>query len=455
MLDNEVFFIESPKAMSIKDFEEDAFSRFFPIEPTESEDNIILDNLYFLRRLNSNDSCNSLKSIQNKNKSEMKKEDILDDFELFYNEFANTKGNNEINPDKEKNNSPLFEKNLAGEEAKLVYSYVEDEIMILIENQKSNKKLEKEKTFKVVKDLKKKNYLENKKKMLIRQDEPNYKSKIHQRKQNKIQEDINNKFFPFTPGSGLVMHSNKNNKQNVFYEKDYNEEKTIEETRNIIDPINNGNDNCHFIFMTKKYYVAPDGKKKRIKKSRKFKSDDIRKKIKSRFHKTLKNIINENLKKAGSKELFDFFPQCFLGNVTRKANSKYIDLTYKELLSTNFLNEFKKEGNSDDKSSKSKFNKNIKILEYLKKNPNISKKSGFDLIKNMKYKDILNNYFNSKQFEDSIIQLKEENESPEYILRYINKAKNFVNFYTNENDNICENKEKENIREEESNDEDD
>ena len=166
MLDNEVFFIESPKAMSIKDFEEDAFSRFFPIEPTESEDNIILDNLYFLRRLNSNDSCNSLKSIQNKNKSEMKKEDILDDFELFYNEFANTKGNNEINPDKEKNNSPLFEKNLAGEEAKLVYSYVEDEIMILIENQKSNKKLEKEKTFKVVKDLKKKNYLENKKKCL-------------------------------------------------------------------------------------------------------------------------------------------------------------------------------------------------------------------------------------------------------------------------------------------------
>ena len=34
---------------------------------------------------------------------------------------------------------------------------------------------------------------------------------------------------------------------------------------------------------------------------RKYKPDDIRKKIKARFHKSIKNIINDNLRKAGSK----------------------------------------------------------------------------------------------------------------------------------------------------------
>lgn len=46
----------------------------------------------------------------------------------------------------------------------------------------------------------------------------------------------------------------------------------------------------------------------KLKQKRKYKPDDIRKKIKSRFHKSLRNIINENLKKAGSKHFFFFAP---------------------------------------------------------------------------------------------------------------------------------------------------
>ena len=38
---------------------------------------------------------------------------------------------------------------------------------------------------------------------------------------------------------------------------------------------------------------------------RKFKPDDIRKKIKARFHKTIKNAINEFLKFTGSEKFFD------------------------------------------------------------------------------------------------------------------------------------------------------
>ena len=69
-----------------------------------------------------------------------------------------------------------------------------------------------------------------------------------------------------------------------------------------------------------------------IKKKRKFKPDDIRKKIKARFHKSIKNIINENLKKAGAKVLFDFIPQSFIGNVSKKINNSVLNYTYKDIL---------------------------------------------------------------------------------------------------------------------------
>ena len=52
----------------------------------------------------------------------------------------------------------------------------------------------------------------------------------------------------------------------------------------------------------------------RLKHKRKYKPDDIRKKIKARFHKSIKNIINDNLKKAGSKHFFSFLPQIFISS---------------------------------------------------------------------------------------------------------------------------------------------
>ena len=78
-----------------------------------------------------------------------------------------------------------------------------------------------------------------------------------------------------------------------------------------------------------------------------------------------------------------------------------------------------------------KYKKNIKVLNYLENNPDICKRSGFDLIKDKKYKDILNIYFTSAEFENSLFILKKENESSEYIQEYINKAKNYVSFYSN------------------------
>ena len=55
--------------------------------------------------------------------------------------------------------------------------------------------------------------------------------------------------------------------------------------------------------------------KKRQRKIRKYKPDDIRKQIKARFHKTLKNILNYKLKTACSTLFFYFLPQSFISNI--------------------------------------------------------------------------------------------------------------------------------------------
>ena len=183
-------------------------------------------------------------------------------------------------------------------------------------------------------------------------------------------------------------------------------------------------------FYTKKYSVKDDGKIRKIPKGRKFKSDDIRKKIKSRFHKELKNILNKNLKKCGSKKFFDNLPQCFISSVSKINNSQYLNLTFKELLSIDFSQNSSHDDCLTNKIAYKKYLKNKEILNYLEQNPEISKLSGFKIVKDKKYKDLLKNYFNSAQFEQSILQLKKEKESSEYIIKYITKAKNYVDFYS-------------------------
>jgi hypothetical protein len=182
-------------------------------------------------------------------------------------------------------------------------------------------------------------------------------------------------------------------------------------------------------FTTRKYFIDSNGKKKRMKKKRKYKPDDIRKKIKARFHKLIKNIINENLKKAGSNKLFDFIPQCFIGNVSKKLNNEALNLTYKEILSIDYINQINISECSNNKVDHIKYLRNKEVLNYLEKHPDICKRSGFDIIQNMKYKDLLKFYFNSSQFENSINQLKAENETCDYIQEYIYRAKTYLKFY--------------------------
>ena len=218
-----------------------------------------------------------------------------------------------------------------------------------------------------------------------------------------IKAKINDKCFPFTIGKGILT-------------EDINSDKVKQYMQNTT-------------FRTDK-----ERNKKRGKKQRKYKPDNIRKKIKVRFHKKIKNILNENLKNAGSKELFSFLPQFFIGNISKKFNYQYMNTTFEELLSIDFSSFQEKYPNKD--CDHNQFDKNKKILEYLENNPEISKISGFDKMKKMKYRDLLCAYFSSLEFEQSIEQLEEEKEVAEYIQEYIYLAKSYIEYFTSSDGNL-------------------
>ena len=468
---HETFFSESFKSDS--DQEEEMNKIFSPFaQKLDLEKDDSLDDLVYVNKPRLN---KDIKPIESKPKIPVPNENdllIMDDYDDLYNQIL---GKNEVNSINENNDidKPLFASHFNIHENRFKSPIFEDKEEIFIHIENLNQKLEKapkEQIFLVEKEKNNSNIDKNEKSQLNLKQEISPKKK-RKKKRSREKKDLKDEYFPFTPGKGIINcsfngnepppstgipssldsspesdHPNRKNlippnKERLFEFENKNknnkgsnkdeskEERANEETCNCIEHINTPNDFI-FKFKTKKYFVSENGKRKRVKKKRKFKPDDIRKKIKARFHKTIKNIINENLKKAGSKELFDFLPQCFIGNISKKTNSKCLELTYKQLLSTDFIAELNKQDHKNRNVDHNKYKKNIEVLNYLEKNPDICQRSGFDLIKDRKYKDILKIYFSSAQFENSLIQLKNEKESSEYIQEYINKARTYVSFYS-------------------------
>ena len=219
--------------------------------------------------------------------------------------------------------------------------------------------------------------------------------------------------FPFDSLEGI----------NLKLDMELNEEENVEKETDDFKQLNK------LKFKTKRYYLNENGKKRIIKKGRKYKPDDIRKKIKVKIHKTLKTIMNNNLKKAGSFKFFKYLPQLFIGNISQKFNYNYLEFTYKDLLLTDFTicgKEYK-----NKKIDYNNYLNNKSTVEYLERNSEISINSGFDLIKNMKYKDILKAYFSSKQYEYSILELKNKKEDSNYIIDYMKLSETYLDYYTN------------------------
>ena len=243
--------------------------------------------------------------------------------------------------------------------------------------------------------------------------------KITEKKKNLFELDNFKGYNLFHPGG-----------KEPFYESLKNEIQDFEK----IYPINHSM-LCKFKVKKKNQQITRRKRHKSVK--RKLKPDNIRKKIKSRFFKSIRMRMNKMLKEAKSKELFDLLPQCFIINITKKKNQQIMDIPFKTLLTYDFIAEEKNmEQHSNMKSAKDKWNvdikkydKNLRVICYLENNKEIAEKSKFDVIGNMTVAQLFDEYLKSAEFEKEVVKLRNEGNDDSYIKDYIVKAFGFINYF--------------------------
>ena len=161
-----------------------------------------------------------------------------------------------------------------------------------------------------------------------------------------------------------------------------------------------------------------------IKMGRYKNSDNIRKMIKTRFINTyLKKALNEKLAENGFNSVFEYLPQSFVSNVSKKKEKKLLNKTLFEIFEKKELY---------DQNNLSNYYHSLKILEQIKIEGNPQLKAIF----NKKYRDIFEEYVNSEEFQlGEINRLKNMNSKNKkqtkdeyYIEKYIYLAKHYVEF---------------------------
>ena len=211
-------------------------------------------------------------------------------------------------------------------------------------------------------------------------------------------------------------------------------DKIISENEAISEPLEQNHlEKKNLFLISNEKYI----KNSNVKQRRKEKPDNIRKKAKHNFLKSLKNKINIKLKIAKSKHLFDSFPYILVSNINKQKNRIIINMKLIELFTTNFFDEYKSEYIIEDKVkylkekkiNEKKYYHNLKILHYLKENEDIRKKINFDYIKEMTFGELYKEYLESREFEEDISILKKK-ENPQYIKNYIIKAYSFIEYFS-------------------------
>ena len=97
-------------------------------------------------------------------------------------------------------------------------------------------------------------------------------------------------------------------------------------------------------------------------------------------------------------------------------------MTFREILLENSFEEF---GHKIKTNLESKiWENNKKVLDFLENQNN----ANFDIILNLKIKDIFNEYLISDEFKKIIAHL-EERENAEYIIKYIKIANDMAEFF--------------------------
>ena len=154
-----------------------------------------------------------------------------------------------------------------------------------------------------------------------------------------------------------------------------------------------------------------------IRRSRKENNDNIRKKIKRGFlNSALIKRINMIIKNNGGNTFFKKFKQHFVSDVYKKTNRELLNMTLEEIFRKRELYR---------ENELTYYYHNLKLFE----SKEIQENDDLKYIFNLKYFELFEEYINSKEFRiDEINRLKKNKMEDLYIQRYINLAKNFIEF---------------------------
>ena len=204
----------------------------------------------------------------------------------------------------------------------------------------------------------------------------------------------------------------------------------------ILVPINSNNQNVSFASLELENSPTKSGsssilveeenligrKRQRNRRPRKEDKDDIRVKIKRAFlNKYLRDRLNTELTNIGSKKYFEKFPKHFASDPNKKRNKEVVNMKLGEIFEKEELYIFENE------KGKFNFKQNLKIVhsEEIKKNENFQK------LLNKTFGELYEEHLNSDEFKvKEINRLKEKKMGDNYIKRYIELAKNLIEFFS-------------------------
>ena len=154
-----------------------------------------------------------------------------------------------------------------------------------------------------------------------------------------------------------------------------------------------------------------------IRRRRKENNDNIRKKIKRGFlNSALIKRINMIIKNNGGNTFFKKFKQHFVSDVCKKTNRELLNMILEEIFRKRELYQ---------ENELTYYYHNLKLFE----SKEIQENDDLKYIFNLKYFELFEEYINSKEFRiDEINRLKKNKMEDLYIQRYINLAKNFIEF---------------------------
>jgi hypothetical protein len=162
-------------------------------------------------------------------------------------------------------------------------------------------------------------------------------------------------------------------------------------------------------------------KRFREKRPRRENQDNIRRKIKRGFfNNALIRKLNDKLRSIGVIKYFEKFPHHFVNDVNRKKNKQILGMTLQEVFENEELYLLK------DKLALNNYLHNMKILQ----DEEIKENEEFKIILNENISELYEEYINSDEFKISEInRLKKYKMQDIYIAKYINLAKNLIEFF--------------------------